>query len=295
MAITPAFNTIYQHYADEVARNATVTIETGSAVSPADDDYGPESLIDDNPAKVAKIDDTTGAWLFEYPAKQVIQVAALIHSNFDSTEGSPRSPNTSVRLEGNNTDSWGSPAFSAEFTIPAWFSTGARRWPVNPYLVLPDLPGYDDDGFFFWRLVVEDNSENLQLGMVWFGETIRRFDPDLRWTGTSGPAVGLDKPQIENRTSFGVSTIYSRGTTIFSEEADLLKTDVMAAALEQHWYDVEGRARPWLLIPSGPISDDRAYLVRYTTTDRQMQWNFIDTHAMRIGVQEVGRGLRPGS
>lgn len=75
----PAFNTIYQRLSDEVARNATsITIHTGG-VSPEDENYGPDNLVDENPAKVAKIEATTGAWLFSYNAKQPIELAALIH------------------------------------------------------------------------------------------------------------------------------------------------------------------------------------------------------------------------
>lgn len=281
----PQFNTIYQHYADNVARDATITIETGPAVSPVDEDYGPASLVDDNPAQVAKIDDTDGAWLFEFDSPQRIDLAALIHGTFDASGGSAR-----VLLQGNSSNSWGSPAFEAEFDVPDWFSVGTRRWPVNPWMDVTAQVGYSASGFTFWRLFAENQSQAIQLGQVWFSPTIRRFDPDLRW----GPRVGADKPQIENKTSFEVSTIYARGTTIWREDADLLGDDTMSAALEQHWYDVEGRARPWLLIPSGPIANDRAYLVRYATTDRQMQWNFEHAHDMRLAFQEVGRGLRPG-
>jgi hypothetical protein len=48
---------IYQLYTDEIARSATITIETG--VDPGDTNYAPASLVDENPAKVAKIDSTT--------------------------------------------------------------------------------------------------------------------------------------------------------------------------------------------------------------------------------------------
>ncbi len=283
----PAFNTMYNGLSDEVARLATsITIETG-AVSPEDENYGPDNLVDENPAKVAKIEATTGAWLFAYNAKQPIEIAALIHHNFDATSDNG---SLSVRLEGNDTDSWGAPSFSAEFTIPDWFATGTRRWPVNPYLILTSLSGYDPAGFLYWRLVVENNSEVLQLGQVWFGSTIRIFDPDLRW----GPVPHLTKPQIENSTSFLVDTIYPRGTTRWAMEADLMASEELSAALEQHWYDVDGRAHPWLLIPSGPIANDRAYFVRYASSERQMQWNFEHQHEMRMAFQEVGRGLRPG-
>ena len=285
----PEFNTIYNHLEDEVARLATITIETGPAVSPPDDDYGPATLVDDNPAKVAKIDDTSGAWLFEYDAKQIIKVIALIHHNFRESSSSG-SPAISVRIEGNNTNSWGAPSFSAEFTIPPWFGVGTRRWPVNPWLVLTELPGYDPAGFFFWRLVIENNDQNLQLGQVWFGQEIRRFDPDLRWGGRYDPY----KPKIENMTAFEVDTTYPRGTTVWYQEGELDATDDLAAALERHWYDVEGGARPWLLIPSGPIAANRAYLVRYAVDARQMAWNFEHLHEMRLAFREKGRGLRPG-
>jgi hypothetical protein len=284
----PQFNTIYQFYSDEVARLATITVESGAVVSPVDPDYAPASLVDDNPAKVAKIDDTSGAWLFEYASAQRIDLAALIHHNFDESTGSP---GVSVRLEANTSNSWGAPPFSATFTIPPWFSVGTRRWPVNPWLDLTQATGYTTTGYRYWRLVVDGNSQDLQLGEVWFGSQIRRFEPnDLKW----GLTPGAHKPQIENRTSFEISTTYSRGTTVWRQEADLMADDTLAAELERHWYDVEGRARPWLLIPSGPIDDDRAYLVRYATTDRQMQWNWENANDMRLAFQEVGRGLRPG-
>jgi hypothetical protein len=211
----------------------------------------------------------------------------LIHHNFDADLGSPAA---SVRIEGNATNSWTSPSFSASFT-PQWFASGTRRWPINPYVDLTAASGYTTSGFLFWSIVVEGNSQNLQLGQVWFGQTIRRFDPDLRWGGS----YGARKPEIENRTNFEVDTTYSRGTTLWQAEATLDATDELAAAIEQHWYDVEGRSRPWLLIPNGPIADDRAYLVKYATTERQMQWNFEHYNQMRLAFQEKGRGLRPGT
>lgn len=288
----PQFNTIYQFYRDEVARRATtITIEGDTSPSLSGGDaYGPDVLVDDNPAQVAKIGATDGAWVFAYAAKQRIEIAALIHHTFDETVGSPGSPAPSVRLEGNNTSDFSNPTFVASFVVPAWFGLGARRWPVNPYLVLTEIEDYDPAGFLFWRLVIENNSQNIELGQVWFGETIRRFDPDLRW----GPRVTPEKLQIENRTRVGVSTIYPFGTTIWAYEADLQATDELAEALEQHWYDVDGRGLPFLLVPSGPGPDDRCYLVRYAMTDRQAQWNFESTHEMHLAFQEVGRGLRPG-
>lgn len=291
---TPAFNTIYTHYTDEVARLATITIEADTTPSRSGGAaYGPASLVDDNPAKVAKINEdstgapsvglVSGAWVFAYAAKQPIKFAALIHTTAASSSGT-------VKLQGSNTSSFASPAFSATFVIPPWLGTGTGRWPQNPYLRVDEQPGYDAAGFFYWRLLFENQPENIQVGEVRFHSHYYQFDPDLRW----GLSVHADKPQIENRTAFGVSTLYARGTTLWAEEAEIMLTDSMRAALEAHWYDVEGRTRPWVIVPSGPVRDDRCYLVRYAMTDERVQWDLMELTRQSLQFQEVGRGLRPG-
>jgi len=296
----PTFNTYYTHYSDEVARLAdSIVIENdGSPSLAGGDDYAPETLVDDNPAKLAKITEggsgspaaglVSGAWVLSYSAPQPIALVGLIHHSFgDPTSGSPSG---SVRFEGNVTDDFSSPAMSVEIEIPEWLGTGTGRWPQNAWKDLTGESGYLAGGYQFYRLIIEDNPQNIELGQLWCASVIRQFDPDLRW----GLSIGADKPQIENRTSFGVSTIYARGTTIWTAEADIQLTDEMRDALEAHWYDVEGRARPWLLVPSGPGTPNRCYLVRYTMTDRQAQWNSHETHSQHLSFQEVGRGLRPG-
>jgi len=295
---TPAFNTIYTHYSDEVARLATITIESDTTPSRAGGDaYGPAALVDDNPAKVAKINETSsgapavglvsGAWVFAYAAKQPIRLAALIHT----TAADPiYHPSASVRLQGNNTADFSAPAFSANFDLLPWLGTSSGRWPQNPYLRLDDEPGFDPAGFFFWRLVFANQPENIQVGEVRFHPVYYEFDPDLRW----GLRASAEKPQIENRTAFGVSTLYARGTTIWEQEAEILLTDDMRAALEDHWYDVEGRTWPWLIVPSGPVRGDRCYLVRYALTEESVRWDNWEITSQRLQFQEVGRGLRPG-
>jgi hypothetical protein len=288
--VDPTFNTIYTRYSDEVARLAD-SIEIESDTSPSlsgGDDYDPETLVDDNPAKVAKIESTTGAWHFTYSEKQPVALVALIHHTFD--ESAIESPNANVRIEANDTGTFGAPAFAADIPIPPWLGVGTGSWPQNPWIDLTAVSGYDPDGWLHYWLIIENNSQNIQLGQVIFSPVIRQFDPDLRW----GLRHTADKPQIENRTSFGISTLYPRGTTIWTAEADILLTDDMRADLESHWYDVEGRARPFVIVPSGPVRSDRCYLVRYTMTDEQVQWNSHEILAQRLSFQEVGRGLRPG-
>jgi hypothetical protein len=285
-----AYETIYQRASDEVARLSTITIETGTEPEGMDD-YGPATLVDGNPAKVAKIDSTTGAWLFDFGAPQRIDLAALIHHNFDA--------GADVKIQGHTSDAWTSPDFSAAITIPAWLGSGTSRWPVNPWRDLTLASGYSASGFRYWRLVVTGNSQNLQLGHIWLGAQIRRLSPDVRWNYV--PAVR--KRIIEHRTSFDVSTIYTRGTNHWRFEGTVPADNALEAELEAHWYDVDGRSKPWLLIPQPPATSDqdvmsgrgnRAYLVRYLSVDRDVPHAMFNLHEQQIVVEEVSRGLRPG-
>lgn len=270
---------VWHKYSDEVAKLATISIETGT---PPDDlvNYGPNSLVDDNPARVAKIESTTGAWLFSYAAKQIIQDIGLIHHDFDA--------GANVKIQGNATNSWGTPAFSASITIPAWRGVGLRRWPTNPWLNLTTQVGYDATGFKFWRLVITGNSQNLQLGQVSFNQTLRRLDPDLAWNFQRI----LQKRYIENLTSYGVSTVYSRGTNEWRLDATHRMTDAMELSMVDQWFDNDGHAYPWMFVPVDGTNE--CFFVRWVAFERShniLERGIIDH---KFSVQEVSRGLRPG-
>jgi hypothetical protein len=285
----PATAAIYQRYGDNAVRSATITIQTGTAPTGQDlIDYGPASLVDDNPAKVAKINSVTGAWVFDFGVAQRLDLFALIHHDFD--------PGGDVKLQGNATNTWGSPSFSASFVIPAWdgASSGARRWPVNPWMDVTEQAGYSAAGFRYWRLVITGNSQNLQLGEVWGSPTIRRLDPDLQWNFQRS----VLKRQIQNRTAFGVATTYTRGTSEWRIRGDHLFDAALRADLQTHWIEVEGAARPWLFVPEG--LENRCYLVRWLETMREEQQQMDalvgsgEVHTNQFAVEEVSRGLRPG-
>src|SRR4029077_6606215 len=98
------------------------------------------------------------------------------------------------------------------------------------------------------RLLVTGNSQNIQVGQIWMSPTIRRFDPDVRW----GVTRSTEQPILQNRTSFGVDTIYPYQTTRWRQSGELMATtDAFAELLEAQWFDVQGRTRPWLLVPDG--------------------------------------------
>lgn len=285
-----AYETIYQRASDEVAQNATITIEVGTDLE--DDDYAPASLVDGNPAKVAKIGSVTGTWQFTFDSPQRVDLVALIHHNFDA--------GANVRLQGSSGGSPWTTDFEAAITIPSWLGSGTSRWPVNPWRDLTLVSGYSASGFQYWRLVVTGNSQNLELGEIWLGSQIRRLSPDLRWEYVPMPR----KPIIRHTTAFEVETLYSKGTTRWQLEGSIPQDDDLERDLEAHWYDVDGVAKPWLLIPQPPGSsssdimtgrDNRAYLVRYASEQRPIPHIVHNTHENRLIVQEVGRGLRPGT
>jgi hypothetical protein len=275
---------IYQRYSDNVARLATITIETG--VDPGDANYGPAALVDDNPAKVAKIDSLTGAWQFAYAAKQPVALVGLVHHDFDA--------GANVKIQGDDGPNWAAPAFSAAITIPAWLGSGTRRWPVNPRLDLTEADGYDEEGWQYYRLLVTTNSQNVQLGQAWLGETIRRLDPHLHWKRQHTNA----KRYIRNRTAYDVETIYSRGTNLWRLEGTHGRADALQALLEAQWFDVDGAALPWLFVPNS--LENRCYLVRWGDEARA-ETQLVGPPSLseslweqRLVIAEVARGLRPG-
>lgn len=271
-------NAIYQRHSDEVARLASITIQTGT--DPGDENYGPAALVDDNPARLAKIDDVDGAWELAYESKQPAELCALIHGSFDA--------GADVRIEASNDGNWANPLMSGAFTIPAWLGSGVNAWPVNPWLDLTALDGYDADGFFYYRLICEGNSQNIQLGQLWLGRTIRYFDPDVQWNYVKSTRKRI----IDHQTAFGVSTIYSRRTNEWRFDASHRMDESLYEAMEAHWMDVDGRSYPWLLIPDGEVN--RCFLVRNTGSDNPVEHFFLDIRDRKFSVEEVSRGLRPG-
>jgi hypothetical protein len=246
-------------------------------------DYPASLLTDDNPAHVCKIDSTTGAILMASPgAKVIAQVFAIIHHCLDA--------GADVKIQGNNTDSWATPTLNAAMTIPAWRGVGVRRWPVNPWIDLTQQAGYDAAGFNYWRLLITGNSQNIQIGQLWLGGTIRQYDPNVDW----GETREDERLNVVNRTSYNVKHITRRGTIQWKRAAaiedcpDDLRDDLM-----EHVDDVDGDSYPWLLIPDGTVNDCR--LVRYADPKRAIVYRLTNSSRVDLAVEELSRGLRPGT
>jgi hypothetical protein len=280
-------NAIYQHRSDNVARaTAAITVGTGTAPS----GYGPTLLVDENPARVAKITAGTAAWVFDFGTAQRVDLAALIHHNFD-TGGD-------VRLQGNATNSWGAPTFSAAFVIPTWQAAGTpTRWPVNPWMDVSAQSGYSAGGFRYWRVVITGNSQNVELGQVWLSPTIRRLTVNME----SGQEEARNRGLVRNTTSFDVDTIYPRHNPRWSTVFALPTVDqTLRTALQQQWDDVGGQTYPWLLVPNGDMN--ACYLVRWSMPEERLKRLLLGPGAAPrsvsqsdCSIMEVARGLRPGT
>lgn len=272
-------NLLYQKWTDNVARDATFSAPDGAVSS--DPNYQFPSLVDDNPAKLFKFTtNVLSSIQLTFAGKQPAQNAALIHCTADA--------GLSVQVMGDDAAAWGSPAFSANLIIPAWINTGTvRAWPVNPWLDL-EAAGIDPLGYSNYLFKFAANSQPIHIGQLWLGRQNRRFSPNIQW----GLTPTLDRLQIENRTGFRVSTIYSHRSPIWAMEGTIRHTDTQRDALKEQWEDVDGRALPFLIVPDGTKNDCR--LVRYQTTQLEMQYNFSNYTTMTLAFEEAARGLRPG-
>lgn len=257
---------VYARPSDNVIANAIATPSTEAT------GYDVAKLMDGNPAKPWKATATTANVVFDFGSAQSLDLAALIHHNL--TAG------LNVRLQGNATDSWGTPTLDQAFTISTYDQDG---FPINPWL---DLTGIGSRSFRYWRVVVVGtNSANVAVGELWLVATKR--------TLTKGVAPGFkeraDRQLIEHVTDYGVRTIYDLGSKIRSFEGLLATTAADLATLQAWWDACHGRALPTLIIPNPAVND--AALVRWREPVRVFERYRDNYNLVSVAWDEVSRGL----
>jgi len=267
----PSVNLIYQRASDQVADSATITVQTGTENTT----YPSAGLVDSNPAKPAKLVETSGAWLFSFAAAQRVDLIAIPHHNL--TAG------LQVRIQGNAADAWGAPTLNALITIPAWRADG---WPIGPWLDLTQDANYAVGGFQYWRLVIVGaNAAPVAIGQVWLGETLRRLSPNVDW----GVQEAEEHKVIEHETDFGVVMLYDLALLRRTFSGDLDATDAARELVRSWWRSTNGRARPFILITDGTVNE--ALFVRWATSRLETDLEFLDRNTMKLAFQEVSRGL----
>ena len=273
------YHGIYVKYSENVAPLGTPSVQFGTANSA----YPATNLVDGNPAKVCKVDSTTGAVMLAYAAKQPAKLFAVIHQNVDGGL-------SGVRIQGNDTNSWGSPSFDAAVTIPSMRGAGVTRWPVNPWVDLTLAAGYDAAGWKYWRYYVPGNSQNLQIGQVVLASDFHKYDPNVDW----GLSAEDSRLNIVQRTGYNVKHTTRRGTVQWRRAAQIEDCpDTLRDALNAHVDDVDGDTFPWLLVEDGTVNSCR--FVKYAESKNAIQFKLTNSSRVSVTVEEVSRGVRPGT
>ena len=262
---------VYGHYSDNVAPNATITIQSGTLAS----GYTAEAIADNNPAKPSILTGTTGAWQFAFAAAQRVDAVFLPMHNLNA--------GLEVRIQGHASAAWGAPSFNQAITIPTYREDA---FPVGSWLDLTDKAGYLVGGYQYWRLVVVGvNSAPVAIGEFGLVRVKRVMDPNISW----GVMEGEERKIVEHQTDYGVSTIYDLGVTKRRLTGDVDATDTMKAALRSWWRDARGRSNPFYIAPDGTVND--GLMVRFADTKLDVQLQQIDRNSINLGFEEVSRGL----
>lgn len=261
---------IYNRYSDNLAPSATITIETGTAAT----GYLASYIANGNNARPSKLNETSGAWLFDFGTPTEIAIAAIGHANFEA--------GLDVRLQANVANSWGSPSFEAAFTIPAW---RVDRFPGQPWLDLTAVSGWG--AYQYWRFVaVGTNAVALAVGELWLGALIRRLDPDF----VQGRRPAFDRPRVEHQTAYRRLRT-PLGTTVRGLSGSLPPTtDAVVQDVFDWVTDADGR--PTLVIPDG-LANEAQFMLH--TLSRQEMQDLLDHDAttLALSLEEEGRGLEP--
>lgn len=257
---------LYAKPSDNVIADATITPSTEAT------GYEVENLYDGNPAKPWKATATTGNIVFNFGSAQNIDLVALIHHNL--TAG------LEVRIQGNASDSWGSPTLNQAITIPAYDEDG---FPVNPWIDLSAL----SNSFQYWRLVVVGtNAANVAIGELWLVETRRELTArNLRY----GLSQSTTRPLIEHTTDYGVSTIYDLGAKMRGLSGEIITTNTGLEEVKDWWDSCNGRALPTLMIFDEDVNS--AQLVRWGAMGRVDRRSNHNIATIPVAFSEVSRGL----
>lgn len=262
---------LYAKWSDNVAPNATgVAVNSGTE----DPDYPAANLNNQVLALPAKLSTTTGAWVFTFSGLQRVDLVAIPHHNLAA--------GLEVRIQGNATDNWGAPSLNTTITIPAYRGDG---FPPGAWKDLTGVAGYTTAGYQYWRLVVVGvNTANVAVAELYLVARKRTLNPNVNW----GVRFSESRPIIENRSDYGVSTIYDLGVTFRKLAGEVDTSDAGRADIQALFQDCRGRARQFLFIPDEDLND--AWVVRWTS-DLDPTLNQIDRNTIPLAFDEVSRGL----
>lgn len=254
-----------QYPSDNVAADyATIGVNTGSE----DTDYPAACLADGRLGRPAKLTTTSGSWVFSFSGAQRVDLVALGPHNL-----------ATATIQGNATNSWGSPTLSESFTISAETADGHS---VNAWLDLTTKTGYSAGGFQYWRLLVTSAS-NCAVGELWLGSSIRTLRSYM-----PGFTLEEDHPVITHLTEFLVPLIYSLGSRERRLKVSFLASEVEAGILREWYRSMKGAGLTGLLIPDSVTND--AWWVRHGA-DYTEKVNYRDLRDVSMTLIEHATGV----
>lgn len=261
---------IYSHYEDNVAPNATVTVNSGTE----DTDYPAANLVDRLIVKPAQLTTTTGSWVFDFGAAQRVDWVAIPMHNLTAA--------LNVRLQAHTSNAWGAPTMDVALTIPTYREDGL---PVPMWKLLTGQTGYSAGGFRYWRLVVVGvNSAAVKVGEVLLISTTRTLNPNVNWPVT----LPEQRPVYDNRTPFGYANKYDLGVTLRRFTANLDTTDTGLAALRAWWRSTRGTARAFAIVPDEDLNE--AWVAEFVG-DLNVNLQMLDRSMIPVTFEEISRGL----
>lgn len=250
--------------------------------------YGAVQLISEL-SRPAKLSTTTGWWVLEF-ASPIAPAFAMLWSHYLDAGLSD------VVIQGHTSNSWGSPAFEAEFTIPAKRLDGPsyQRWTRNPVLELGDLP--DPGGYAWWRLNIGSaNSQNVIVGrLLLFSQLLR---VDLLHVDGSPFDEGDETHEIVHPTDLEVETIINMGGPrrpfsgyVVGTDLDAGTAPVQEASDFRNLHEAsQQRVHPFAFLPFEDFSD--AWLVRREAPGLMRSHRQGGYQVFPLAVREIARGL----
>ncbi len=240
----------YFHPADNVAPNATVTAQTGTANA----SYPLARAVDLTYAHLAqpsKLAETSGAWQFDFGGAQRVDAIVVWH-NFDAA--------IACAFQLHASASWGAPTVNATLTAPA---KRADNFTVKIYKDLTGVSGYSAGGFRYGRLVVTGtNSVPIGIKVLLFSR-IRQTARNFLWGASGGFAMDEHQTAIDMTTDALAPWAYdlTAAPRLFSAQLSGRSGDEV---LIQDWFRAcAGRVKPFVIVPDPAVND--AWLCRWSS------------------------------
>lgn len=226
----------YSHAGDNLLDTATVTLQTGSALT----GYGLDKLNDGDPARPFKAAETTIEIRFAWAAPVLPAFPVLGNSNLT----------VAATLEGRSDASWGAAEVGPfAFAIPTLGGDGLYSSPFQ------NLTGTATKRF--WRLKVTGNAAAIIIGELWLGSTYRYIDSGYQ---IADAELGPVWSSIRHETEGGAELVYTRAARRESVDGHVGVTPSEAASLDAWAQSCRGDARPSVMVPRDDVND--AWMVR---------------------------------